>query len=389
MKKIKLATIFSGIGAIEFAFKRLHIEHEIVFACDNGERDVSYDVENEKKNLLSINGIDEKHEYVEKLYQSLTKKKNYVQQSYIANYPQLKSNRFYQDVMLLDGNDFKGQVDLFVGGSPCQSFSSVGFQGGLEDTRGTLFYEFARLVKEIEPKVFIYENVRNLLKHDHEKTWDTIKKVFDSLGYSYKFEVLNAADYGIPQTRRRLFVVGFRNDLDIDMDNFIFPPQKKELHFVMKDFSINNCSEGNMNFDNDGNIVILNKNGIPDPKYTLSPKLYDYVMKTGTKTWSQKVKINLDIARTVLKTMGNRHRAGVDNYMSFDGTEDLGSVRMLTEREALRLMGFTDDYKIVVSRAQAYKQAGNSIVVDVLIEILKSIINTNVFDEEVNDAKNN
>lgn len=389
MKKIKLATIFSGIGAIEFAFKRLHIEHEIVFACDNGERDVSYDAENEKKNVLSINGIDEKHEYVEKLYQSLTKKKNYVQQSYIANYPQLKSNRFYQDVMLLDGNDFKGQVDLFVGGSPCQSFSSVGFQGGLEDTRGTLFYEFARLVKEIEPKVFIYENVRNLLKHDHEKTWDTIKKVFDSLGYSYKFEVLNAADYGIPQTRRRLFVVGFRNDLDIDMDNFIFPPQKKELHFVMKDFSINNCSEGNMNFDNDGNIVILNKNGIPDPKYTLSPKLYDYVMKTGTKTWSQKVKINLDIARTVLKTMGNRHRAGVDNYMSFDGTENLGSVRMLTEREALRLMGFTDDYKIVVSRAQAYKQAGNSIVVDVLIEILKSIINTNVFDEEVNDAKNN
>lgn len=389
MKKIKLATIFSGIGAIEFAFKRLHIEHEIVFACDNGERDVSYDAENEKKNVLSINGIDEKHEYVEKLYQSLTKKKNYVQQSYIANYPQLKSNRFYQDVMLLDGNDFKGQVDLFVGGSPCQSFSSVGFQGGLEDTRGTLFYEFARLVKEIEPKVFIYENVRNLLKHDHEKTWDTIKKVFDSLGYSYKFEVLNAADYGIPQTRRRLFVVGFRNDLDIDMDNFIFPPQKKELHFVMKDFSINNCSDGNMNFDNDGNIVILNKNGIPDPKYTLSPKLYDYVMKTGTKTWSQKVKINLDIARTVLKTMGNRHRAGVDNYMSFDGTENLGSVRMLTEREALRLMGFTDDYKIVVSRAQAYKQAGNSIVVDVLIEILKSIINTNVFDEEVNDAKNN
>lgn len=157
----------------------------------------------------------------------------------------------------------------------------------------------------------------------------------------------------------------------------------------MKDFSINNCSEGNMNFDNDGNIVILNKNGIPDSKYTLSPKLYDYVMKTGTKTWSQKVKINLDIARTVLKTMGNRHRAGVDNYMSFDGTENLGSVRMLTEREALRLMGFTDDYKIVVSRAQAYKQAGNSIVVDVLIEILKSIINTNVFDEEVNNAKNN
>lgn len=99
-----------------------------------------------------------------------------------------------------------------------------------------------------------------------------------------------------------------------------------------------------------------------------------------TKTWSQAVKINLDVARTLLKTMGNRHRAGVDNYMSFDGTENLGSVRMLTEREAHRLMGFTDDYDIVVSRAQAYKQAGNSIVVDVMMAILKNIFETNVFE---------
>ena len=103
-------------------------------------------------------------------------------------------------------------------------------------------------------------------------------------------------------------------------------------------------------------------------------------MKTGTKTWHQKVEINKDVARTLLKTMGNRHRAGVDNYLSFDGTENLGSVRMLTEREAHRLMGYTDDYKIVVSRAQAYKQAGNSIVVDVMMAILKSIIDTGVFD---------
>ena len=104
-------------------------------------------------------------------------------------------------------------------------------------------------------------------------------------------------------------------------------------------------------------------------------------MKSGTKTWAQKVEINLDVARTLLKTMGNRHRAGVDNYVSFDGTEKLGSVRMLTEREAHRLMGFTDDWKIVVSRSQAYKQAGNSIVVDVLIEILKCIISTGVYGD--------
>lgn len=375
--KIKLATVFSGIGAIEFALKRLNIEHDIVFACDNGEREVSYDLEKEREAVRKLNSIDEKRKYVDNLYLSLTSSKNYVEQSYLANYPHCSKNRYFQDVVLLDGRDFHNQVDLFVGGSPCQSFSSVGFQAGLEDTRGTLFYEFARLVKEINPKVFIYENVRNLLNHDKGNTWRVIKQVFDELGYDYKFDVLNAADYGIPQTRRRLFVIGFRKDLNI---NFNFPPANKKLKYVMKDFTENKCHIGGMSYDKGGNIVFDNIPGKPDEKYILSPKLYDYVMKTGTKTFVQRVEINKDIARTLLKTMGNRHRAGVDNYVSFDGTENLGSVRMLTEREAHRLMGFTDDYKIIVSRAQAYKQAGNSIVVDVLMGILKDIVKTGVFD---------
>lgn len=375
--KIKLATVFSGIGAIEFALKRLNIEHDIVFACDNGEREVSYDLEKEREAVRELNSIDEKRKYVDNLYLSLTSSKNYVEQSYLANYPHCSKNRYFQDVVLLDGRDFHNQVDLFVGGSPCQSFSSIGFQAGLEDTRGTLFYEFARLVKEINPKVFIYENVRNLLNHDKGNTWRVIKQVFDELGYDYKFDVLNAADYGIPQTRRRLFVIGFRKDLNI---NFNFPPATKKLKYVMKDFTENKCHIGGMSYDKGGNIVFDNIPGKPDEKYILSPKLYDYVMKSGTKTFVQRVEINKDIARTLLKTMGNRHRAGVDNYVSFDGTENLGSVRMLTEREAHRLMGFTDDYKIIVSRAQAYKQAGNSIVVDVLMGILKDIVKTGVFD---------
>ncbi len=378
---IRLATIFSGIGSVEFALKRLGLEHELVFACDNGEREVSYDIEKERNHVFSLESKEAKKKYVDELYSQLTRKTNYVEQSYLANYPQLTKDKFYQDVILLDGRDYEGEVDLFVGGSPCQSFSSVGFQGGLDDARGTLFYEYARLVKEIKPKVFIYENVRNLLNHDHGNTWEVIKTIFDSLGYSYKFEVLNASDYGIPQTRRRLFVVGFRNDLGINVENdFVFPPKIKKCLFTTKDFSINHCAFGNMIFDENGNIKLLPGEGVPDDKYTLSPKLYAYVMKTGTKTWSQKVEINKDIARTLLKTMGNRHRAGVDNYVSFDGTQNLGSVRMLTEREAHRLMGYTDDYKIVVSRAQAYKQAGNSIVVDVMIEILKEILKTHALE---------
>lgn len=374
-RPIRLATVFSGIGAVEFALKRMNIPHELVFACDNSERDIDYDTKEELKKVHALSGPIEKRKYVDQLYASKTSSKNYVEESYLANYPEFDKNYYFQDVKLLDGTDFKGKVDLFVGGSPCQSFSSVGFQKGLEDARGTLFYEYARLVKEIQPKVFIYENVRNLLNHDHGNTWTIIQGIFKSLGYHIHPKVLNASDYGIPQTRQRLFVVGFKDDFNMKM-----PPEKTKLTYKMKDFSINNCKEGDFTSDENGNLVVKNEPGTPDPKYTLTPKLYRYVMSSGTKTFYTKPVINKDIARTLLKTMGNRHRAGVDNYLSFDGTENLGSVRMLTEREAMRLMGYTDDYKIVVSKAQAYKQAGNSIVVDVMMAVLKEIIKTGVFD---------
>lgn len=375
MKKIKVATVFSGIGAAEFALKRMGIKHEIVFACDNGEREISYDIEEERKQVFSMESVLDKKNYVDNLYLNKTRRKNFVKESYLANY-NLDEDKYYQDIILLDGRDYKGKIDLFIGGSPCQSFSSVGFKGGLDDARGTLFFEFARLIKEIEPKVFIYENVRNLLNHDNGKTWEVIKNIFDSLGYEYKFDVLNSSDYGIPQTRRRLFVVGFKKE----QKSFKMPPQTVELKYKMKDFSINNCKEGCFVYGKNGKIKIINEPGIPDDKYILTPKLYAYVMKGGTKNFYQKPKINLDVARTLLNTMGNRHRAGIDNYLSFDDTENLGSVRMLTEREALRLMGFTDDFNIVVSKTQAYKQAGNSIVVDVMMAILEEIMNTNVFE---------
>ena len=170
MKKIRLATVFSGIGAIEQAFKRLHIDHEIVFACDNGEIVIDYDAEKERKIVCSLNSIKEKREYVDNLYTSKVRKNNFVKISYMANYGHLlKDSNFFQDIRLLDGRDFRNKVDILVGGSPCQSFSTVGFQGGLEDTRGTLFYDYANLIKDVNPKVFIYENVRGLTTHDKVK----------------------------------------------------------------------------------------------------------------------------------------------------------------------------------------------------------------------------
>lgn len=383
---IKLATLFSGIGAVEQSLIRMGIEHEIVFACDNGDIEIDIDIEQEKKRVFSMKSKKEKKEYVDGLYRSKSRKTNYVKQSYLANY-NIKDEAFYADVRLLDGNDYKNEIDLLVGGSPCQSFSSVGFRGGLEDVRGTLFYEYARIVEETQPKVFIYENVRGLTTHDDGRTWKKMKKVFvETLHYKItEPRVLNAADYGIPQNRRRLFVIGIRED--IKCKNFEYPKEigVENLPFYVQDVLENNCkySKSNYNFDYDrktGKIIIKQMKGKVDSKYTLTPKVRDYCLKTGTKNFRTSTQTDLPIARTLLRTMTQHHRAGVDNYITVKETREGKEIRSLTERECLRLMGYPDSFKIVVSTQQMLKQAGNSIVVDVMMAILQEIFNTGVLD---------
>lgn len=129
------------------------------------ERINTYKIKNE---LYKIEDFGKKKFYIDNLYKSKDSQ-NKVMKSYLANY-KIGKDRFHWNVSFLDGNQYKNEVDLFVGGSPCQSFSLVGKQRGLEDTRGTLFYEYARLVSELKPKVFIYENVKAVLSNDNGKT---------------------------------------------------------------------------------------------------------------------------------------------------------------------------------------------------------------------------
>lgn len=362
---LKLGTVFSGIGAIEQALKRMNIKHEVEFACDNGDIEIDVDYQNELKKIKKMRSTIEKREYANNLYEVNSKKNNFVEQSYKANY-KINNDNFFYDVKLLDGTDFKGKIDLFVGGSPCQSFSVIGSRGGFEDARGTLFYEYARLVNEIQPKVFIYENVFGVLTHDKGNTWKVMQNIFDELGYHYKWEILNAKDYGIPQSRKRLYVVGFKNKEDLDKFEF---PKPKKLTYTLQDFLIENTKDGNL-INADGKLKISEKCGEEvEQKYFLSDKLKKYVLSPGTKNFMHpEAEIDLKIARALLSTQGNTHRASVNNYVTTNG-----KIRALTVRETHRLMGFPDDYNIVVSKAQAYKQSGNSIVVDVLIAILNNI----------------
>lgn len=357
------------------------------------------------KELDSIEDYEEKKKYVDNLYAG-KESQNKVKQSYMANYD-IDEKDFHWNVSFLDGTQYTNQVDLFVGGSPCQSFSLVGKQRGLEDTRGTLFYEYARLVKEIKPKVFIYENVKALLTNDNGRTWETMQQVFADLDYTWYQDVLNAKDYGIPQNRERVFVVGFRNDLKLE-EKFSFP-EPIELEKTMQDFLLDNvsgkyylpkkgvdfvtkdknltkrftqidgtiqlCQKKNQQFNWHGDFVFVEENHDKEKtmqdleKYFLSEKVRKYVMATGTKSFYSKPQTDLEIARPLLTTMHKMHRAGVDNYVTTEGR-----LRKLTPRECLRLMGFCDSFDIVVSDTSMYQQAGNSIVVDVLMAIMGKII---------------
>ncbi len=359
------------------------------------------------KKLKSLPNYDEKKKYVDSLYKG-KENQNRVKQSYMANY-ELDDRHFHWNVSFIDGNEYRDKVDLFVGGSPCQSFSLVGKQRGLEDTRGTLFYEYARLVSEIRPKVFIYENVRAILSNDDGKTWDTISQVFTSLDYTWDYKILNARDFGIPQNRERVFVIGFRNDLVLEK-KFSFP-EPIELTTTMKDFLLDNvsgkyylpskgvdfvtsdknltkrytqidgdvalCQKKNQQFNWHGDFVFEEENVDKEKtmqdleKYFLSEKVKKYVLSSGTKGFYSKPEVDLDIARPLLTTMHKMHRSGVDNYVTTSGR-----LRKLTPRECLRLMGFSDSFKIVVSDTSMYQQSGNSIVVDVLMNIMNKIIET-------------
>lgn len=369
---IRLGSAFSGIGAIEQALERMNLKHEILFAIDNGNINIEIDYDKELDKIKKMNSIKEKLIYSNNLYKNNTRKTNFVKISYLDNY-NIKDNNFFYDVKLFDGTDFKNKIDLYVGGSPCQSFSMVGSRGGFEDTRGTLFYDYVRHVKEIKPKVFIYENVFGLLNHDKGRTWATVQNVFEELGYHFKWQVLDSRDYGIPQGRRRIFVIGFKEKKHFDKFDF---PKPIKLKFEMKDFLLDNCAFGNFASKN-GEISLKNGGQAPDEKLYLSEKLMKYVMSPGTKNFYHPngTKIDLPVARAILSTQGNSHRASVNNYVTTNG-----KIRALDPRESLRLMGFPDTFKITVSKAQSYKQSGNSIVVDVLINLVKKIIETGVFN---------
>lgn len=237
--------------------------------------------------------------------------------------------------------------DVLVAGFPCQPFSIMGNEKGFDDHRGSLFFRICEIIEAHSPEVVVLENVGKLLTHKKGKTIEIILNELTKLGYKVHNKILNSSDYGVPQTRNRLFIVGFKNH------NITFNfPDPVSLKFKLKDILEKNVNE----------------------KYYLTEKIKKTILSHGSGGYNSKPEVDLEIARPLCATMAKMHRAGQDNYV----TTELG-LRRITPRECARLQGFDESYKIVVSDSQAYKQFGNAVTVNVAFavayEIMESLIN--------------
>ncbi len=259
----------------------------------------------------------------------------------------------------------KGDLDLLSGGSPCQSFSYAGKRLGLEDARGTLFYHYAIFLEKLQPKMFLFENVKGLLTHDNGKTYEIILHIFKTQGYTVKKEVLNAWDYNVPQKRERLITIGIRNDL-VSKINFNFP-KKYKYRPVLRDI-LNDCpkSEG--------------------AKYSFTKaEIFKLVPAGGY--WRD---IPQDIAKNYMKSCWDMQggRTGILRRMSLDEPSltiltspsqkqtdrcHPTEARPFTVRESARCQTFPDEWSFCGSVAQQYKQIGNAVPVNLAFEIGKKI----------------
>lgn len=266
----------------------------------------------------------------------------YAVQTYNANF---ETKAICGDINEIDYNTIPIH-DILIGGFPCQPFSMMGKERGFNDERGTLFLRFIDIINNQisrgnKPSAVVLENVRNLMRHDNGNTYKVIKSELENLGYQVNCQVLNSADYGVPQARQRTFIVCFA-DQSI---RYKYPP-KIELATTLQD-----------QLEED----------VPD-KYFLSDRIKKTILSTGTGGYSAKYETDLKIARPLCATMAKMHRAGQDNYVT-----QRGKLRRLTPRECARLQGFSDDFEIPVSDAQAYKQFGNAVTVNVSQAIAESL----------------
>jgi DNA (cytosine-5)-methyltransferase 1 len=300
-EKLKFIDLFCGIGGFRIAFeeacKENKIQSECVFSSD----------------------IDK-----------------YAQESYEANF----GEKPFGDITKINEKDVPDH-DILFGGFPCQPFSIIGQMKGLNDTRGTLFFDIARIIEEKRPKAFILENVKQLVGHDEGKTLKVIIKSLKDLGYHVQYSVLNALDYGLPQKRERVVIVGHREPI-----MFTFPNPEKPYK------SLKDILETKV-----------------DKKYYASDLIKEKRQERHQSSFYPSIWHENKSGNICSYPYSCALRSGAShNYLLVNGE------RRLTPREMFRLQGFPDWYKIVVSDAQAKKQAGNAVPVNMIKAVIQKLL---------------
>ena len=274
----------------------------------------------------------------------------FAQKTYHANFGETP----HGDITLVDENKVPDH-DILLAGFPCQPFSQAGLKKGFEDTRGTLFYDIARIIAVKRPKAFLLENVKQLRGHNKGQTLQTILKVLvEELNYTVHFKVLKAADFGVPQNRERIYIVGFNNEFDGQLVPFEFP-QPRNIPTRLGD-------------------ILEQKTSEEFEVFTISDKLYEghlrrkeaHLEKGNGFGFSL---FNADSQYT--NTLSARYyKDGSEILIEQQGRNP----RKLTARECARLQGFPEEFVIPVSNSQAYKQFGNSVAVPVVRAIAEQMI---------------
>jgi DNA (cytosine-5)-methyltransferase 1 len=300
-EKIRFIDLFCGIGGFRIAFEEACKENDIIAKC------------------VFSSDIDV-----------------FCQDSYEANF----GDRPHGDITQIDEKEIPDH-DILFAGFPCQPFSIIGQMKGLNDTRGTLFFDIARIIKEKRPKAFILENVKQLVGHDKGQTLKVILKALKELGYHVQYSVLNALDYGLPQKRERIFIVGHLEPIMFTFPNPIRPY-----------LPLSEILESNVDEKHFASFYIREKRN-ESHKSSFYPSIW-HENKSGN-ICSYPFSCAL--------------RAGASyNYLLVNGE------RRLTPREMFRLQGFPDWYKIIVTDGQARRQAGNAVPVNMVKAVVQKLL---------------
>jgi DNA (cytosine-5)-methyltransferase 1 len=265
----------------------------------------------------------------------------YAQKTYEANFGEIPDG----DITKIKATDIP-KFDILLAGFPCQPFSSIGKREGFKHkTQGTLFYDVARIIDHHKPKAFLLENVAGLLTHDDGRTFTTIISTLVELGYEVEYRILDASDYGVPQKRERIYIVGFKKK-KVRSADFLFPrPRSKKVGI--------------------GKFI---ETGLTDLSITKHlQKVYIYKLPDGRP---EIITPKSDFPVKTLVASYHKIQRLTGTFVA-DGPTGL---RLLSENECKAVMGYPKSFKIPVSRTQMYRQFGNSVAVPVVKAVARSIV---------------